>query len=108
MYAKEVHVEILPHGWQAFVNAGTFFIGISITKLHFMQPEKPIRNASAHDVDHDIDFDMQDGHPQAKKGTPKRSGVPQEKEEEISRENLKPLSEKDKQPKLHEEERIKG
>ena len=68
-----------------------------------MHGDKIVTNAS----DQDIDFELNEKHQAVEKGSQDYSGVPDEKEEEISREDLKPLSEEEKQPKLQDEERAK-
>jgi hypothetical protein len=68
-----------------------------------MHEDKIVTNAS----DQDIDFDMNEKQPEVDSENQDYSGVPEEKEEEISREDLKPLSEQEKQPKLQDEERIR-
>jgi hypothetical protein len=65
-----------------------------------MHGDKIVTNAS----DQDIDFELNEKHPEVENKSQEYSGVPDEKEEEISREKLKPLSEQEKQPKLQEED----
>ena len=66
-----------------------------------MQAEKPFNK------DQDVDFELKEKHPGTGEQPQDYSGVPHEKEEEISREDIRPLSEQEKQPKLQDEERIR-